>query len=145
MLYHGLQKLRGDGPAQTAAMFESLGLKPGRTLAIATGVAEVFAGAAAVLGIATRPAALAVIVTQAVAIAKVHAPKGYANMAGGMEYNLALIAIATELLLREPGPVSVHRAVTRRGRAQGLLATAASLWRRRAPMTPFDRALAVVH
>lgn len=142
MLYHGLQKLRGDGPAQTAAMFESMGLRPGRALAIATGIAETFAGAAAILGIATRPAALAVIATQAVAIVKVHAPKGYANLSGGMEYNLALVAIATELLAREPGAASLHRAATRRGRAPGMLA---SLLRRNAPMTFADRALAVVH
>jgi putative oxidoreductase len=141
MLYHGLQKLRGEGPAQTGAMFESLGLKPGRALAIATGIAETFAGAAAVLGIATRPAALAVLITQAVAISKVHAPKGYSVMAGGMEYNLALVAIATELLVREPGSASLHRAATRRGRAGGV----ASLFRRAAPMTFADRALALVH
>lgn len=113
MLYHGLSKLRGEGPERTAQMFESLGLRPGRPLAVATGLAESFAGAAAILGIATRPAALAVLFTQAVAIRKVHAPKGYDVMQGGMEYNLALVAMALQLLARPPGAVSAHRAVKR--------------------------------
>jgi putative oxidoreductase len=139
MLYHGLAKLRGDGPEQTGQMFESMGLKPGRTLARATGIAESLAGAAAILGIATRLAALAVLATQAVAIWKVHAPKGYENMKGGMEYNLALIAMALGLMARRPGAISLHRAAlrARNGRAGGLL----GLWRRAQP-TLMDRALA---
>lgn len=106
MLYHGLSKLRGEGRAQTAGFFESVGLKPGRTWATATGVAETFAGAAAILGIATRPAALAVIVTQAVAAKKVHAANGFDNTKGGMEYNLALISMALGLLVMGAGPLS---------------------------------------
>jgi putative oxidoreductase len=119
MLYHGLQKLRGEGPAQTAQMFEGLGIRPGRFWATATGVAETAAGALAVLGIATRPAALAVIATQAMAIRKVHAPKGYANMQGGMEYNLALVAIALGLLAAGAGPVSARGAAVRAMRGHG--------------------------
>ena len=69
MVYHGTSKLRGQGPDKTGQMFEQLGIQPGRAWAVATGVAETFAGVAAVLGIATRPAALAVLVTQAVAVA----------------------------------------------------------------------------
>lgn len=113
MLYHGLSKLRGEGPRTTGEMFEGLGLHPGRFWAVAAGAAESFAGAAAVLGIATRPAALAVLVTQAVAVTKVHAPKGYPVLQGGFEYNLALMAIALELLVRGPGTVSAHHAVRR--------------------------------
>src|SRR5262245_24963740 len=81
MLYHGVQKLRDTD--QTARAFESLGIKPARPLARAAALAETFAGAAAVLGVLTRPAALAVLVTQAVAIAKVHRPKGFDNTKGG--------------------------------------------------------------
>lgn len=122
MLYHGLSKLRGEGQQQTAQMFESLGLRPGRPLAVATGLAESFAGAAAILGIATRPAALAVLVTQAVAIRKVHAPKGYDIMRGGMEYNLALVAMALQLLVEPPRRLSGHRAAQRLAhRKHGLL------------------------
>lgn len=108
MLYHGVSKLRGDGPQQTGQMFDSLGFRPGRFWAVATGVAETFAGAAAVLGIATRPAALAVLGTQAFAIAKVHAPKGFSVIQGGMEFNIALMAIAAGMLLAGPGRLSTH-------------------------------------
>lgn len=140
MLYHGLSKLRGDGLQQSAQMMESLGLRPGRTMAVATGLAESFAGAAAILGIATRPAALAVLVTQAVAIRKVHAPKGYDMMRGGMEYNLALVAMALQLLVATPGAVSAHRVASRFARRRGLVPSLLGLRPRMA-----DRALAVLH
>ncbi len=61
MVYHGASKLRGDGTSQTAQMFEQLGIKPGRRWALATGIAEAFAGVASILGVLTRPAALAVL------------------------------------------------------------------------------------
>lgn len=111
MVYHGASKLRGEGPTQTGQMFEQLGIRPGKTWALATGLAEAFAGVAAILGIATRPAAVAVLVTQAVAIARVHAQKGYSVMQGGFEYNLALMAIAAGLLVGGPGRISAHEAV----------------------------------
>jgi putative oxidoreductase len=113
MVYHGASKLRGEGPQKTGEMFEQIGLKPGRKLAIATGAAETFAGVAAILGIATRPAALAVLITQGVAVARVHAPKGYNVMKGGMEYNVALMAIAAGLLMAGPGRASAHEALER--------------------------------
>jgi putative oxidoreductase len=142
MLYHGLSKLRGEGPGQTGAMFESLGIRPGRPWAIATGLAETFAGAAAILGIATRPAALAVLVTQAVAIRKVHAPKGFDVGKGGWEHNLGLIGIALSLLAHPPGAISAHRAarrVTRRSRTWPEAAF------RHVRPTLGDRALALLH
>src|SRR5205085_6315293 len=77
MMYHGLGKLKEESRDQAGQMFEQVGLRPGKALAIATGTAEVFAGACALLGFLTRPAALAVLVTQAVAIAKVHAKNGF--------------------------------------------------------------------
>lgn len=109
MIYHGLSKLKEEENRQQAGqMFEQIGIRPGRPLAIATGIAEVFAGVSAVLGFLTRPAALAVLVTQAVAIAKVHRKNGFDITKGGFEYNLALMAIATSLLLAGPGVFSLH-------------------------------------
>jgi putative oxidoreductase len=120
MLYHGVSKLRGDGPMQTAQFFEQIGIRPAKGWAIATGVTETLAGALAVLGIATRPAAVAVLVTQAVAVARVHGPKGFDVAKGGYEYNLLLMAVATALLVGGPGRLSAHealeRAVDRRAR-----------------------------
>jgi putative oxidoreductase len=114
MLYHGLAKVRGEGIAQTAGFFEQLGIKPGRPWAIATGAAELLAGATALLGIGTRVGAAAVIATQAVAVAKVHAAKGFDNTGGGWEYNALLMAVALGLLLAGPGRISAHEAVERR-------------------------------
>ncbi len=114
MLYHGAQKLRAEGLEQSAPMFESMGFAPGRTWAMATGLAEVVGGATAILGIGTRLGALAVLVTQGVAVWKVHAAKGFANTAGGYEFNLLLMAAALGLLLAGPGTLSAHEVVERR-------------------------------
>lgn len=139
MVYHGTSKLRGKGPDQTGQMFEGLGLKPGKFWATATGAAETFAGVAAILGVATRPAAIAVLVTQAMAIAKVHGSKGYDMMQGGFEYNLALMAIAAGLLISGPGRVSTHEAIERLAEGRG----AKRLWRRAQP-SAFARAVKLV-
>jgi putative oxidoreductase len=108
MLYHGYSKLKPGAPEQTAQFFGALGIKPPKQLGVATGIAEILVGVSALLGFGTRLAALAVLGTQAVAIQKVHAPKGFDFTKGGMEFNLALMAIATGLLLAGPGKVSTH-------------------------------------
>src|SRR3954467_6720992 len=87
MLYHGMGKLREGAPEQVGGWFESIGLRPGKHLAVATGIAEMFAGVGALIGLGTRPAALAVVVMQAFALGKVHAPKGFDITNGGYEYN----------------------------------------------------------
>src|SRR5438067_958463 len=94
MAYHGSQKLSRKGVAEHAAMFEQLGFRPGAPFVIGLGMAELFAGISSILGLGTRAAALAVLGSQSVAIAKVHAPKGFSVMKGGFEFNLALMAIA---------------------------------------------------
>jgi len=119
MVYHGLGKLKEGGAEQTGQFFEQVGLKPGKQLAIATGIAEAFAGVAAILGLWTRPAALAVLVTQAVAIGKVHASKGFDVTKGGFEYNIALMAIAAAMLLAGPGQFSTHEGLERLAEGRG--------------------------
>lgn len=109
MIFHGVGKLRAPEPAGQA--FHGMGVRPGKPMAIAAGLAEVFAGVGAVLGVWTRPAALAVLVTQAVAIWKVHGSKGFDITKGGFEYNATLMAIAAGLLLAGPGAFSVHEAL----------------------------------
>ncbi|QRK14029.1 DoxX family protein [Archangium violaceum] len=121
MLYHGISKLKPEGLEQTAQFFENIGIKPGRTWALATGWTEAVAGVLTFLGIGTRVAAVSILVTQAMAIAKVHGPKGFNNQAGGYEFNLTLIAGALGLLLGGPGNLSVHHAVQPRVRRGGLL------------------------
>ena len=114
MLYHGIEKLRPKGLEETTHVFEKLGITPARPWALATGWTEVGIGVLSLLGIGTRVAALAVLVTQTVAIAKVHGPNGFDSRQGGYEFNLSLIATALGLLLGGPGDVSVHHAVASR-------------------------------
>ena len=119
MVYHGIGKLRDGGPEQSGRFFESVGIRPGKPLAVAEGIAELFAGAAAIFGLWTRPAALAVLVTQAVALGKVHAKNGYDIAKGGYEYNIALMAIAAGLLLAGPGVFSAHEGIERLAEGRG--------------------------
>jgi putative oxidoreductase len=120
MLYHGVSKLKPDGIGQTAGFFEKVGLKPGRFWTIATGLAEALAGVLTLSGVGTRVGALATLVTQAVAVRKVHLTKGYDVSKGGFEYNLALMAIAAGLLIAGPGLISANRAAERMLAAKGL-------------------------
>jgi putative oxidoreductase len=119
MLYHGVTKLKEEGREQVGQMFDQLGLRPGKFWGVAAGAAEVFAGVSALLGVLTRPAALAVLVTQAVAIAKVHGQKGFDITKGGFEYNLALMAIAAGLLIAGPGAFSLHEALEHLAEGRG--------------------------
>ena len=119
MVYHGLGKLREGAPGQVGGWFENIGLKPGKPLAIATGIAEMFAGVGAILGLWTRPAALAVLVTQAFAVGKVHAKNGYDVAKGGFEYNIALMCIAGALLIAGPGLFSAHEGIERLAEGRG--------------------------
>ncbi len=139
MVYHGASKLRGEGPSQSGQMFEELGIRPGKAWAMATGIAEAFAGVASILGVFTRPAALAVLVTQSVAVWRVHSRKGYDVMQGGMEYNLALMAIAAGLLVAGPGRVSAHELLEHAIEGNG----GRRLWRRARP-TALSRAVRLV-
>ncbi len=120
MVFHGMSKLKKEGTAQHAPFFEQLGFKPGKPWVVALGITEVLSGVSAILGIATRLTALAVIATQAVAIRKVHLSKGFSNLEGGYEFNLGLIGTALALLLRGPGRVSVHSALERRAKRREL-------------------------
>jgi len=114
MVFHGAKKLVGEGPEEHAQMFGAMGIRPPKLLAVSTGVAEVLAGAMSIAGVFTRFAALAVLVTQGMAIAKVHGPRGFNNQEGGFEFNLALMAIAAGLLLAGPGKISAHEVLERR-------------------------------
>jgi len=114
MVFHGMSKLRREGLEQTSGFFEQLGFKPGRPWVMATALTELLAGVSSILGFATRLTALGVLVTQAVAIAKVHKDKGFDNTQGGYEFNLALCSMALGLLLRGPGKLSLHSLIEQR-------------------------------
>jgi putative oxidoreductase len=108
---HGTQKLKGwfggSGLDATAAMFEHLGLRPGRRNAIAAGASEAGGGAALALGAATPFAAAALIGTMLTAIHRVHLKNGPWITNQGYEYNLVLILAVALVAELGPGPISV--------------------------------------
>jgi len=134
MVYHGLGKLREGAPQQVGGWFESIGLRPGKHLAVATGIAEMFAGVGTIIGLWTRPAALAVLVTQSFALGKVHGKNGFGFTKGGYEYNVALMCIAGALLIAGPGLFSAHEGIERLIQGRG-----ARRWLREAKPSPLLR------
>ena len=110
-LGHGSQKafgsFGGPGFAGATGFIGSLGLRPAPFwTALAVG-GELLAGLLFLLGLLTPVAGLLVLATMAVAIAKVHGPKGFFVQNGGYEYNLVLIIAAVALALVGPGAFSL--------------------------------------
>lgn len=95
---HGTQKLfgwfGGHGPKGTGGFFESIGIKPGVLMAVLAGLAELVGGLLFAAGLLTAVGAALIVATVLIAIVKVHGKNGYWAVAGGTEYNWALIVIA---------------------------------------------------
>jgi putative oxidoreductase len=112
---HGTQKLfgwfGGHGIEGTGGFFEQLGLRPGRTHAIAAGLGEAGGGALLVAGLATPFAASAITATMLTAIHRVHLKNGPFVSNGGYEYNAVLIAAALTLAEVGPGTPSLDHAL----------------------------------
>jgi putative oxidoreductase len=112
---HGTQKLLGwfggGGPEGTAGFVGALGYRSARTMAVLAGVAEALGGLSMVLGFLTPLGCIAVIAVMTNAILAVHAPKGFWNTAGGIEFPLALTAVASALAFTGPGRVSIDKAI----------------------------------
>lgn len=112
---HGTQKLFGwfGGPGVDGAqgMFDSLGYRRPRTMAILAGAAEAGAGVLLVLGFLIPLAAAAIIGVMINAIAAVHAGNGPWVSDGGWEYNAVLIAAATAFAFAGPGWAALDPAI----------------------------------
>lgn len=116
-LAHGLPKLLpvfGGSPAETAAMFEASGLQPALLLVLIVGVIELFGGAAIILGVWTRFAAILLAINMGVAIWKIHLPHGFflnlslePGVGHGYEFAMVLLGGLVCLLLNGPGVVSI--------------------------------------
>jgi putative oxidoreductase len=114
LMPHGAQKLfgwfGGYGLTATGEFFGTqLDLQPGLLFALLAGLVEFFGGLALVVGLLTRPAALAVSVLMAVAMLGVHLPNGFFWTSGGYEYPLMWGLIALALLLGGGGRYSLDR------------------------------------
>ncbi|WP_226677288.1 DoxX family protein [Rossellomorea aquimaris] len=108
---HGTQKLfgwfGGHGLVGTGGFFESIGIKPGRTMALLAGISEVAGGLLFAAGFLTPLAALLIIGTMIVAIVKVHGANGYWVTQNGTEYNVMLIIVALGVALIGAGSYSL--------------------------------------
>lgn len=114
LMPHGAQKLfglfGGYGLTATGEFFSSqLGLQPGILFALLAGLVEVFGGLALVLGLLTRPAALAVTALMGVAVFQVHLSNGFFWTSGGYEYPLMWGLVALAIALKGGGRFSLDR------------------------------------
>src|SRR5438094_9400856 len=110
-LAHGAQKsvgaFGGPGFAGATGFIGSIGFRPARLwTALAVG-GELAAGLLFVLGLWTPLAGLLVLGTLAVAIAKVHGPKGFFNQNGGYGYQPVLIIPALVVVALGAGALSL--------------------------------------
>jgi putative oxidoreductase len=112
---HGAQKLfgwfSGHGRAGTAAAMESLGLRPGSTMAAGAGVAEIVGGLMFAAGFLTPVAAALVAAVMLVAARTAHAGKGPWISDGGWEHVLVLAVVAVGLAFNGAGAWSVDAAI----------------------------------
>ncbi|MBT0117200.1 DoxX family protein [Vibrio alginolyticus] len=106
---HGAQKLfgwfGGYGLEGTGQWMASIGLGPGVLMALLAGSAEFFGGLFILLGLLTRPAAVALALTMVVAIFSVHFGLFMAN--NGYEFGLALLAASVSLAFSGAGKAAL--------------------------------------
>jgi putative oxidoreductase len=110
MAAHGSQKLfgwfGGHGLAGTAAFFENLGFRPGRTYAFMAAITEVVSGALVTLGLLGPVGPALMLSVMIVAAISVHWPNGVFAMKNGIELPLLYAAGAATLCLSGPGRYS---------------------------------------
>jgi putative oxidoreductase len=110
-LGHGAQKafgsFGGPGFAGMSGFIGSMGFRPARVWTALAVSGELLAGVLLVLGLLLPVAAAFVVATMAVAVAKVHGPKGFFVQNGGYEYNLILAIAALALAATGPGAYSL--------------------------------------
>jgi putative oxidoreductase len=111
---HGSQKLfgwfGGYGIAGTGGWLESLGFKPGKAMAVVTGLAELAGGVALAIGLLTPLAAAVVIGTMTVA-AWTHAASGLWATNGGYELPLLYAVVGAALAFTGAGDYSIDNAL----------------------------------
>jgi putative oxidoreductase len=112
---HGSQKLfgwfGGAGVQGTGAGMESLGLVPGRRMAIAAGAVEFAGGLLLALGLLVPAAAALIAATCLVASRTAHAERGPWIAGGGWEYVLVLSTVAIGLAFNGAGKWSLDHAI----------------------------------
>jgi putative oxidoreductase len=113
LMPHGARKIFGwfgGSPEGTAALFSKLGIEPALPLVYLSGGIEFFGGLLLVLGLWTRPAALAVIIVLGVAIERVHLAHGFFIFNSGYEHALLWLLIVLAILMMGGGRLSLDAA-----------------------------------
>ena len=114
---HGAQKIfgvwGGPGWAKFTAMGAPMGLRPGWLWMGAASVFELVGGVLVLLGFATRLGALMIAVVMLVAMFGVHWRGGFFLQNQGIEYTVALLAMALTLLIAGGGRASIDEALMR--------------------------------
>jgi putative oxidoreductase len=112
---HGAQKLfgvlGGFGVSGTGGYLESLGLRPGRPLAVAAGASELVGGLLLAAGLATPLAAALIAATMLVAARTDHRGKGLWIFNGGSEYVLTAATVGIGLAFAGAGDWSLDAAI----------------------------------
>jgi putative oxidoreductase len=108
---HGAQKVLGrfggHGPEGTGQFFHSIGLRPGRPMALAAGTTEMTCGTLVALGLATPGAAAGLESVLATATWTVHRPHGFWADKGGFEYPLVMTAALFTVVAAGPEAISL--------------------------------------
>ena len=108
---HGGQKLfgwwGGYGLEATGQWMASIGLEPGFAMAMIAGGIEFFGGIALILGVITRPVAMAASLLMLVAMMSVHWSNGFFMSANGYEFSLTLLAMSAYLTIAGSGRLSI--------------------------------------
>ena len=106
LMPHGAQKLFGGNAEGMARYFAKIGLEPPLPFVYAAGSVEFFGGFLLVIGLLTRPAAVAVFVLLFVAVVKVHMANGFFVTNGGYEYAMMWMFLSLAVAIRGGGPFS---------------------------------------
>ena len=112
---HGAQKVFGvwDGPgwAKFTAGGAPMGLSPGWLWLGAAAICELLGGVLVLFGFATRLGAMMIAIVMLVAMFGVHWSGGFFLQNKGIEYTVALLAMAFALLIAGGGRASVDEAL----------------------------------
>ncbi len=115
---HGAQKLfgwfGGYGLEGTGQWMASLGLEPGYLMALMAGSVEFFGGLALVLGLLTRPAAVASAFAMLIAVFAVHIGNGLFMENNGYEFALTLFVVSLALAIQGAGRFAMDRVLLER-------------------------------
>ena len=112
-IMHGGQKLFVYGLEGVAGGFAGMGIPLPAVMAPAVALTEFIGGAALLVGLLTRVAAVGIALVMVGAIFTAHIQAGF-FAPGGYEFPLMLLATAIALAFTGAGPVSLDAAVQRR-------------------------------